>query len=250
MDTKLKHLGIIMDGNGRWATKRRRDRFWGHLRGAKVAQNIIEECSRLNLDVLTLFAFSTENWFRPKEEISFLMRLLKRQLSRERDKLIKNRIRFQIVGDASRLPRFAQEEVKKTIDATKDNTGMTLVFALSYGSRQEITEACREISKRVQEGSLSPEDINEDTVENCLQTRGLPNPDIILRTSGEYRLSNFLLWQAAYSEIFVTDTLWPDFTVKELHQIVQKYEGRERRFGRVGPSLKTSPDTVSPSTPS
>ena len=235
-----------MDGNGRWATLRNRDRFWGHLRGARVAQNTIEECSRMGIQVLTLFAFSTENWFRPEEEVAFLMHLLRRQLKRKRGQLISNNIRFKIIGDMQRLPDFVQEEAQKTIEMTAKNTGMTLVFALSYGSRLEIVKSCRAIAERVQCGELAPADVDEQLFGSFLATKGLPDPDLILRTSGEYRLSNFLLWQAAYSEIFISESLWPDFSNEELHEIVKTFENRERRFGRVAPqTIAISEDLAS-----
>lgn len=247
--TPLKHLGIIMDGNGRWASLRGRDRFWGHLRGAKVAQKIIEECSALKLEALTLFAFSTENWLRPSEEVTFLMHLLRRQLSRERHKLVANNIRFKVIGDLTRLPDFTRDSVLETMEATKNSTGMILTFALSYGSRQEITRACKDIAQKVLEGALSVQDISEDLVSGHLQTADLPDPDLIIRTSGEYRLSNFLLWQAAYSEILIRETLWPDFSVNELHECLRSYQLRTRRFGRVlehAPQDMDSPLVIAP----
>lgn len=229
-----------MDGNGRWAELRHRDRTFGHLKGARVAKTAIEACAELGVEYLTLYAFSTENWLRPKAEVSFLMRLLARHLRRERRSLMKNNIRFAVIGDSSRLPDTVRAEVERTIEETSKNTGMNLVFALSYGGRQEITEAVRKIATEVASGSLKPEDISDSLVTQSLQSSFLPDPDLIIRTSGEFRLSNFLLWQAAYSELYITQTLWPNFTIDELQLALNQYSTRERRFGRttaqVGPA--------------
>lgn len=227
-----RHLAIIMDGNGRWAELRRRDRTFGHLKGARVAKNIIEHCAKVGVQQLTLYAFSTENWLRPKSEVSFLMRLLARHMRKERQALIKNGIRFSVIGNTSRLPEPVLAEVNQTIEATKNNTGMSLTFALSYGGRQEITDAVRSIAQDVVDGKLAPEAIDEILISNRLQTATMPDPDLIIRTSGEYRLSNFMLWQAAYSELYITSTLWPDFNSEELERAFVQYAKRERRFGR------------------
>ena len=213
----------------------------GHVRGANIAQNIIEECSRLEIKVLTLYAFSTENWQRSFEEVSFLMHLLRRQLVRERHQLMKNNIRFQIIGDPSKLPEQTRLEVFKTQEMTQGNNGMLLIFALNYGSRQEIVHACRAIAEKIQSGQLSPDELTEAVFAQHLQTNLIPDPDLIIRTSGEFRLSNFLMWQAAYSEILVRKTLWPDFSVAELHLCLQEYQTRTRRFGRT--SENTSGNT-------
>lgn len=232
------HLAIIMDGNGRWAELRGRDRTFGHLKGARVAKNIIEFCAQRGLKQLTLYAFSTENWLRPKAEVSFLMTLLARHLRKERRTLIKNNIRFSVIGDIERLPGPVLAEIEKTIEDTRQNTGMSLTFALSYGGRQEITEAVRAICRDVQAGHLKPEDISEATIASRLQTSGMPEPDLIIRTSGEYRLSNFFLWQAAYSELYITQTLWPEFTAEELERAFHQFATRERRFGRTTAQVK------------
>jgi undecaprenyl diphosphate synthase len=225
-------VAIIMDGNGRWAENRRRDRTFGHLKGARVAKTMIETCAREGLTQLTLYAFSTENWLRPKAEVSFLMKLLGRHLRKERASLMKNNIRFSVIGEIHRLPEAVLVEVQRTIEETKNNTGMSLTFALSYGGRQEITEAVREIAREVAAGRLTPDQIDEKMISARLQSSYMPEPDLIIRTSGEYRLSNFMLWQAAYSELYITQTLWPDFTEEELAKALGQFNTRERRFGR------------------
>jgi undecaprenyl diphosphate synthase len=232
------HVAIIMDGNGRWAELRGRDRTFGHLKGARVAKKIIQLCTELGVPQLTLYAFSTENWMRPISEVNFLMKLLARHLRRERQTLLKNNIRFSVIGDISRLPQMVIDEVVKTIYETKDHTGMSLTFALSYGGRQEITGAVRALAKEIENGRLKADEITEEMIAGRLQTAYLdqPDPDLIIRTSGEYRLSNFMLWQAAYSEFFITPTLWPDFTQEELQVAFQQFGARERRFGRAAQS--------------
>jgi undecaprenyl diphosphate synthase len=223
-----QHVAIIMDGNGRWAETRGRNRTFGHLRGARVAREIIEACSERGIENLTLYTFSSENWMRPLEEVSFLMALLSRHLKRERANLVKNNIRFYAIGELSRLPATVLKEVNETVEATSTCNGMRLTFALSYGGRQDILAAVKTI---VEEG-LSPDAITENAIESRLQTAGLRDPDLIIRTSGESRLSNFFLWQSAYSEIFITPTLWPDYTSAELDSALNWYQSRERRFGR------------------
>jgi undecaprenyl diphosphate synthase len=235
-----RHVAIIMDGNGRWAELRRRDRTFGHLKGARVAKQTIESCARMGVEQLTLYAFSTENWLRPKAEVTFLMRLLARHLRKERRSLMKNNIRFTVIGDISRLPEAVLVEVKHTIEATSGNTGLSLTFALSYGGRQEITAAMRSIAEEVAAGSLRPDAIDENLIAQKLQSSFMPDPDLIIRTSGEYRLSNFMLWQAAYSELFITKTLWPDFNTEELDAAFLQYSGRERRFGRTTSQIRES----------
>jgi undecaprenyl diphosphate synthase len=238
-----RHLAIIMDGNGRWAGSRGRERTLGHLRGARVAKKVIEECTERGVQFLTLYAFSTENWLRPLHEVSFLMQLLARHLRRERKTLNANNIRFLCIGDLSRLPETVAAEVQQTIDETKTNTGMTLIFALSYGSRQELTHAAKKLCEKVKAGTLDPEEIQESNLTSCLETAEFPDPDLIIRTSGEYRLSNFLLWQAAYSELYFTDVLWPDFTIEDLNRALYYFSSRERRFGQTHaqPPVEASP---------
>jgi len=221
-----------MDGNGRWAETRQRDRTFGHLKGARVAKSTIEACMEMGVQQLTLYAFSTENWLRPKAEVSFLMRLLARHLRKERRTLTKNGIRFSVIGNIERLPAAVLAEVHQTVEETRDNTGMSLTFALSYGGRQELTEAMRKIAEQVAAGQILPEQIDEKLIATQLQSAFLPDPDLIVRTSGEYRLSNFMLWQAAYSELYITQTLWPDFNKEELQRAFDQYASRERRFGR------------------
>ena len=229
-----QHVAIIMDGNGRWAELRRRDRTFGHLKGARVAKTVIETCAQQGLKQLTLYAFSTENWLRPKMEVAFLMILLARHLKRERKTLMKNNIRFSVIGEIDRLPAAVLAEVNKTLEMTSKNTGMSLTFALSYGGRQEITCAVKSIAEEVAAGRMKPEDVTEALISEKLQSAAVheKDPDLIIRTSGEYRLSNFMLWQAAYSELYITPTLWPEFTPKELQLAFAQFNGRERRFGR------------------
>lgn len=232
-----RHLAIIMDGNGRWAKSRRHSRLFGHIRGAKVAKRTIEECARLKLQNLTLFTFSTENWFRPVEEVQFLMHLLQRQLRREKQTLMKNNIRFNCIGDIDRLPSQVRAVVLDTVLATEANTGMNLTFALSYGGRQEITEVARELVRRAKNGMIREQDVDEALVASLLPSSFLPDPDLIVRTSGESRISNFFLWQSAYSEIVFEDKAWPDFSNSDLHRILETYAQRERRYGRTSDQL-------------
>lgn len=227
-----------MDGNGRWAKARRHNRVFGHIRGAKVAKSVIEECARLKMPYLTLFAFSTENWFRPIEEVSFLMHLLKRQLLREKSMLMEQNIRFQVIGEISRLPAAVREVVISTVEETSGNTGMTLSFALSYGGRQEITLMAREIARQVKMGHLEESEVDEALVASLLPSSFLPDPDLIIRTSGESRISNFFLWQSAYSEIEFEAKAWPDFNNEDLHRILSCYAARERRFGRTSDQIQ------------
>jgi undecaprenyl diphosphate synthase len=229
-----------MDGNGRWAKLRNHSRIFGHIRGARVAKNVIEECARLKLSHLTLFAFSTENWFRPLNEVSFLMGLLNRQLLREQKTLMANNIRFQCIGEIGRLPPSVREIVDQTIEMTSGNTGMVLTFALSYGGRQEITEMARELVRQVKAGQLEENEVDEALIAGLLPSSFLPDPDLIIRTSGESRISNFFLWQAAYSEIEFEEKNWPDFSLMDLHRILQNYGNRERRFGRTTDQIQNA----------
>lgn len=233
-----QHLAIIMDGNGRWATGRGHNRFFGHVRGAKAAKRIIEESTRLGIKNLTLFTFSTENWERPQEEVSFLMSLLARRLRRERSSLIKNNIRFRCIGELDRLPKSVLDEVQKTISETESCTGMNLVFALSYGGRQDLVEATKKVAAQVESGLLKPDQISEDLIKQNLATNFMPDPDLIIRTSGESRISNFFLWQAAYSEIYITPKMWPEFDETDLAQALATYARKERRFGKTSEQIK------------
>jgi len=234
VDEKLpRHVAIIMDGNGRWAKKRLLNRVKGHEKGVEVVRRIVETCRELNISVLTLYAFSTENWQRPKSEVKALMGLLKRFLVEEAPELSKNNIRLNVIGQQHRLPQDVRATIDQVRGATAANTGMLLNLALSYGGRTEITDMVRTIAVKVASGDIAPEDIDESVVADHLYTRGIQDPDLMIRTSGEMRISNFLLWQLAYSEIFVTPTLWPDFTREEFLNILQDYQRRDRRFGRV-----------------
>lgn len=233
----LRHLAVIMDGNGRWAEKKHKGRLFGHLKGTKVAKQIIEECSRLKIEHLTLYAFSTENWHRPTTEVNFLMKLLTKYLKKERENLMKNNIRFSCIGQLDRLPASAVAEITKTIEATKNNTGLNLYFALSYGGRQEIVNAAKMFARDVQLGKRKLEDISEELFSAYLSTYPTPDPDLIIRTSGEMRISNFLTWQSAYTEMYFSPILWPDFTIAELHKALQNFSQRERRYGKTSSQM-------------
>lgn len=228
-----RHLAIIMDGNGRWAQQRGKPRAYGHIKGTRVAKTIIQECSRMGIQNLTLYAFSTENWLRPKSEITILMKLLKKYLQKETENLIKENIRFETIGDRSQLPKDILKAIENSQRATEKCTGMKLIFALSYGSRQEMTSAVQQIAKLVEMKSLKASDITMATISGLLQTHETPDPDLILRTSGEKRLSNFLLWQAAYSEFSFSQKLWPEFTKEDLLLALRDFNSRERRFGQL-----------------
>jgi len=222
-----RHVAIIMDGNGRWAVNRGLPRVAGHKRGAATVRRITEECRQLGIEVLTLYAFSDENWGRPKEEVGFLMNMLGSFLKAEIATMKSNGIRFRMIGRIERLPAKVRQWVEKAMAETAENTGMILNLALSYGGRGEILEAVRRMSDAGVDAKL----LNDETFSSYLDTGGLPDPDLIIRTSGEKRISNFLLWQAAYAELYFTDTLWPDFLEKELHAALSDYQGRQRRFG-------------------
>ena len=228
-----QHIAIIMDGNGRWAKRHNRTRIVGHLEGTKTIRKIVKFCGEIGIKILTLFAFSTENWNRPKREVYALMKLLFRFLRDEINNLQKNNVKLLASGQIERLPTKVRVELSKTIDATKENKGLILNLALSYGGREEIVRACREIARQVSSKRKKIEDIDEESFNNYLYTTGLPDPDLLIRTSGEFRISNFLLWQIAYSEIYVTPVLWPDFNRRDLLLALIDYQRRERRFGRV-----------------
>ena len=233
MDTSNlpKHIAIIMDGNGRWAEKRSLNRIAGHRMGIKRAKEIIRACRELGIEVLTLYAFSTENWNRPRREISTLMSLLKRFLSAEGKTLVKNNIRLNAIGSLEDLPGDVRDVLNEVMQLSRHNTGMVLNAALSYSGRNEILQAVKNICRGVSAGSLDPSLIDERLFSDHLYTAGLPDPDLLIRTSGEYRISNFLLWQTAYTELYITSTLWPDFTKKDLQRAIADYGTRERRFG-------------------
>ncbi len=226
-----QHVAIIMDGNGRWAQLKGRPRTYGHIKGARVAKKIITACAEKNLKNLTLYAFSSENWLRPQPEVFFLMNLLRRYLRRETASLVKQNIRFRAIGDLSKLPMDVLKAIDYATEKTAENTGLNLVFAISYGSRQEVTDAVRTIAKRIEAGEIKSEEIDEACVHSALYTSSWADPDLIIRTSGEHRLSNFLLWQAAYSEFYFCETLWPDFSAEDLEIALLNFMKRERRFG-------------------
>lgn len=238
---KPEHLAIIMDGNGRWAHARGRSRAYGHIRGARVAKKIIATSIDQGIKNLTLFAFSTENWFRPSSEVNFLMRLLAHRIRREHQVLIEKNVRFRIIGDVSRLPDAVRTVAQQTVNATRNNTGMNLIFALSYGGRQDVVSCTQKLAQAVQAGDLAPEQIDEFLISSYLQTDQLPDPDLIIRTSGEQRLSNFFLWQAAYSEICFSQKPWPDYSVTDYLAAIQDFACRQRRFGRIDGNLKEPP---------
>ncbi len=229
------HAAIIMDGNGRWARKRLLNRVKGHERGAETVRRIVRACRELGIRVLTLYAFSTENWARPKAEITALMTLLRKFLESEKAELLENGIRLTTIGETERLPAGVQKALSDVCAATAHLTDMTLNLALSYGGRSELVRMARQVAEKAACGELAPEAVDQNLVSGLLYTSGLPDPDLLIRTSGEMRISNFLLWQIAYAEIFVTDTLWPDFSREELIDILRRYQQRERRFGSVLP---------------
>jgi undecaprenyl diphosphate synthase len=226
-----EHVAVIMDGNGRWARRRGKPRTEGHRAGAIAAREIVEHCASLGLKQLTLYSFSIENWSRPADEVNTLMRLYIDYLISERPVMLKNNIRFRQIGRREGLPPEVLEELDHTIAALDDNTGMTLCLAVNYGSRAEITDAVRAIAEQVRAGTLRAHEINEQTIASHLYTAGMPDPDLLIRTAGEMRVSNYLLWQISYAELFVTDVCWPDFTAAEFDRALADYARRERRFG-------------------
>ncbi len=227
------HVAVIMDGNGRWAKKRMLNRVKGHEKGADAVRMMIRTCREIGIRHLTLYAFSTENWQRPKTEVKALMELLKRFLASEKQEMIDNHIRINVIGELDRLPEDLVVSIKKAMDETADKNAMQLNLALSYGGRSEIAMACAEIARKVKNGEADIHAITPEYFERHLYTADIPDPDLLIRTGGEYRISNFLLWQIAYSELFITSTLWPDFSRKEFMEILSDYNRRERRFGRV-----------------
>ncbi len=228
-----RHIAIIMDGNGRWARQRLLNRIKGHRKGVEAARDIVKFCAEIGIENLTLYTFSKENWNRPAREVQMLMKILENHLRSEADTLVEHNIRFKAIGNISDLP----ERVKKVTDdlerLTSSNYGMLLNLALSYSGREEITMAARSLAKKAVEGMINPDDITEEMFRDSLYTAGIPDPDLLIRTSGEKRISNFLLWQMAYTEIYITDVLWPDFTRRHLIDAIVDYQGRERRFGTV-----------------
>ena len=232
------HVAIIMDGNGRWAKEKGEDRLYGHLHGVESVRNVVEGAAELGIKYLTLYAFSTENWDRPEYEVSGLMELLVDTIRNEVPTLNKNNIQLHVIGDVSMLPDAARNELKEALHETSTNTGLNLVMALSYSSRWEIINAIKAIADDVKEGKLSSADINQQIVQQYLTTKNFPDPELMIRTSGEYRISNFLLYQLAYSELYFTNTLWPDFRKENLYAAILDFQGRERRFGKTGEQVK------------
>jgi undecaprenyl diphosphate synthase len=231
------HLAIIMDGNGRWARQRGMDRIFGHQQGVKALREIIEASAELKIKFLTVYAFSTENWGRPDEEVSALMGIMVQSLNKETDTLIKNNIRLTAIGDTERLAADVRERLMETINVTSDATGLNLIVAMSYSSRWEMTEAAKKLSADIAGGSVDPASVNEYNFEEYLTTHGVPDPELMIRTSGEMRISNFLLWQLAYTELYFTEILWPDFGKEELYKAIIDFQKRERRFGKTGEQL-------------
>lgn len=228
-----QHVAVIMDGNGRWAKRRGLPRIMGHQRGVDALKDLLRCCRDWGIPALTAYAFSTENWGRPLEEVEFLMTLFERVLRRELKEMMEENVRIRFVGNLEALPPSLQEEIARSMAETQDNTGIQFSVATNYGGRQEIVQACRVIASQVREGKIEPQDIDEALFERHLYTFGTPYPDLLIRTSGELRISNFLLWQLAYAEIYVTQTLWPDFDRQQFHQALLSYQNRERRYGKI-----------------
>ncbi len=231
-----QHIAIIMDGNGRWAAEKGKPRSFGHQAGVDTVRRITAECTRLGVKYLTLYTFSTENWNRPATEVAALMGLVLTSL--EDEIFMKNNVRFRVIGDLKRLPEEVRLKLHDTEEHTAANTAMTMVIALSYSSRWEITEATRQIANEVKAGTLNPADINEDTIAQHMATAFMPDPDLLIRTGGEERISNYLLWQIAYSELYFCDTFWPDFSEEELQRAIANYQQRQRRFGKTGAQIE------------
>jgi len=227
-----KHIAIIMDGNGRWAHNNNKARIYGHHAGVEAVRKVVETCTELGVQYLTLYAFSTENWKRPEAEVNALMELLVRTIRKETPDLDKNNVRIGMIGDGHSLPKACIEELEEAKKITENNKGLNLILALSYSGRWEITHAMQQIAAKVQAGILHAEDIDEETISVHMNTKNIPDPELLIRTSGEYRISNFLLWQSAYTEYYFTETLWPDFDKNELLKAILDYQKRERRFGK------------------
>tara|TARA_B100000886_G_C20364876_1_gene466872 strand:+ start:286 stop:1005 length:720 start_codon:yes stop_codon:yes gene_type:complete len=237
MNKLPKHVAIIMDGNGRWANLQGKSRVKGHQQGARTVRDIVEEAKSQGIKYLTLYAFSKDNWNRPKEEVNILMKLLVTSLKKEYNRLINNNIRLQSIGEVNDLPTPVKDELEYVIVKTKNNTGMVLTLAINYGGKEELTEAMKTIAFKVKNSIISPEKVDQSTINEHLYTRNLPAVDLLIRTSGEERISNFLLWHIAYAELYFTDTLWPDFKKEDLHKAIVDYAKRERRFGKTSQQL-------------
>lgn len=233
-----KHIAVIMDGNGRWAKQRQKERIFGHQNGVNAVREVTEGCAELGVEYLTLYTFSTENWNRPKEEVDALMAMLVDTIAKEEKTLMDNDIKLEYIGDISQIATETQNALKNTIYNTRNNKRMTLILALNYSSRWEITEMVKTIAEKVKNNDLNTEDICQDVISKNLCTANYPDPDLLIRTSGEYRLSNYLLWQLAYAELFFTPTLWPDFNKEGLYEAIISYQSRERRFGKTSEQIK------------
>lgn len=236
-----KHLAIIMDGNGRWAKAKGKPRAFGHEAGFRAVRSIVEACARLEIPYLTLYAFSTENWFRPKKEVDILMRILLSALKSELETMQKNNIKLQTVGGISTLPGVILEELERVVEQTSQNTGMVLTLALSYGGREELVSMAKDLAEKVKNGLIHEQDIDESVVNEHLYTAEMPDVDLLIRTSGEMRISNFLLWQSAYAELYFTERYWPDFREEHLLEALTDYQNRERRFGKTSEQLEKTP---------
>ena len=233
------HIAIIMDGNGRWAKEQGQDRLFGHYQGVESVRYIVEGCAELGIEYLTLYAFSTENWDRPEYEVVGLMELLVKTIRNEVESLHKNNIKLHVIGDMTMLPEYARKELQEALEFTENNTGLNLVMALSYSGRWELLNAVKNIAYEVEKGKLAVEEISQATLQKYLCTSNFPDPELMIRTSGEYRISNFLLYQLAYAELYFTDVRWPEFRKKNLYEAILDYQGRERRFGKTSEQVKT-----------
>lgn len=236
-----RHIAIIMDGNGRWAKEQGHDRLYGHFHGVESVRNIVEGCAELGIEYLTLYAFSTENWDRPQYEVIGLMELLVTTIRNEVESLDKNNIRLHVIGDMSMLPEYARHELNEALQITEDNTGLNLIMALSYSSRWELLNAVKNIAWEVKKGNLNVDEIDQDILQQNLSTSGFPDPELMIRTSGEFRISNFLLYQLAYAELYFTNVRWPDFRKENLYEAIIDFQHRERRFGKTGEQVKDQP---------
>lgn len=235
-----RHIAIIMDGNGRWAKEQGQDRLYGHFHGVESVRNIVEGCAELGVGYLTLYAFSTENWDRPEYEVIGLMELLVSTIRKEVESLHKNNIKLHVIGDMSMLPEYARQELNEALEITAQNTGLNLIMALSYSGRWELLNAVKNIAYEVKQGKISVEGIDQQTLQRYLCTSNFPDPELMIRTSGEYRISNFLLYQLAYAELYFTNVRWPDFRKENLYEAILDYQGRERRFGKTGEQVTGS----------
>ena len=233
-----RHIAIIMDGNGRWAAERGKERSYGHQAGVETVRRITAECTKLGVEYLTLYTFSTENWNRPSQEVAALMGLVLSSL--EDEIFMKNNVRFRVIGDMARLPKEVQAKLEETMEHTANNSAMTMVVALSYSSRWEITDTMRRLAEEVKDGLLRPEDITEESISRRLATAFMPDPDLLIRTGGELRISNYLLWQIAYTELYFCDTYWPDFYEEDLHKAIASYQRRQRRFGKTEAQVESN----------